>query len=96
MFENAVTNAVRDMDARLADLDPEAIARLEENSTLETSEWLALGDMASRAMLDGVIDAETAQSLHVIHTRFNGEATLAERIVFMQCATELLSARIGR
>ena len=41
--------------------------------------------------------ADTAQTLHVIHTGFtNGGATLAQRLVFMQVATELLAARIGR
>jgi len=95
--ENVITRAVAKMDAKLATLEPEAIARLQESATLDHSEWFALGDMASRAMLDGKIDADTAQTLHVIHTGFtNGGATLAQRLVFMQAASELLAARIGR
>lgn len=94
--DNVVTRAVSDMQTRLNTLDADKIERLNENSTLDHDEWFHLGDMASRAMIDGVIDAETAQTLHVIHTGFrNGDATLAERIIFMQVATELLQRRIA-
>jgi hypothetical protein len=94
MFDNAVTRAVARMDQKLEGLDAETIARLEANSTLDGGDWLQLGDMASRAMVTGKIDAETAQTIHGIHTRFNSGASLAERMVFLQVSAELLAARI--
>jgi hypothetical protein len=93
--DNAVTQAVAEMQVRLDGLDAEKIARLEANAELDHGDWFALGDMASRALMDGTIDADTAQSLHVIHRAYNSTATLAERMVFMQVASELLSARLG-
>ena len=92
--DNVVTRAVADMNTRLASLDADAIARLEETATLDPGDWLTLGDMASRAMIMGQIDADTAQTLHMIHTEFNRGATLAQRLVFLQVATELLAARV--
>lgn len=99
MFDNRITRAVAKMDEKLATLDADAIARVEASATLDTGEWVALGDAASRGMIDGVIDGvidvSSAQTLHVIHTGFrNGEATLAQRLIFMQAACELLAGRI--
>lgn len=95
MFDNRITRAVAKMDEKLATLDADAIARVEASATLDTGEWVALGDAASRGLIDGVIDASSAQTLHVIHTGFNnGEATLAQRLIFMQAACELLAGRI--
>lgn len=94
MFDNAVTRAVAEMSKRLEGLDAEQVARLEANSTLDGGDWLQLGDMASQALVRGHIDAETAQTIHGIHTRFNSGASLAERMVFLQVSAEILAVRI--
>jgi hypothetical protein len=95
LFGNAVTAAVTKTNEKLATLEPDAIARLEETATLEFRDWYELGELASRALLAGHVDADTAQTIYVIHTRFNSGASLAERLVFLQVAEELLSARLA-
>lgn len=89
-FDNPVTRAIRDIDAHIAILTADQVATLEANATLEMRDWLELGDKSSLAMLHGIVELDTANALHMIHERFHNDATLAERIVFMTCMTEIL------
>ena len=91
MFDNRITDAVASMATRIAALDPEKVASLEENASLDMGDWLALGDKSSRAMIGGLVTADEAIALHGIHTRYNGTATLAERLVFLQVMGEVLA-----
>lgn len=95
-LDNITTRAVKEVEARLATLTPDEVARCEQAATLEMSEWLHLGDLWTRAVLESDIDIDSAQALHVIHTRFHSKATLAERLVMIKIAGELLSKRIER
>ena len=95
MFDNKVTKHVALIQGRIDGLDdPAALARLEEAGTLEMSEWLELGDMATRLMLAGMLDQDSAQTLHAIHSDFHHGATLAQRIAFLQIAGEYLTLRV--
>lgn len=92
MFSNIITTAVERVDAKLTELDPEAIERLGATATLTTGEWAALGEMPSRMMRDGVLPPDAAQTLHMIHTSYNSTATLAQRIIFLQVVREYMAA----
>lgn len=91
MMNNPLHKAVADVNERLAGLDAETLATVEESATLSSAEWLALGDKSTRAMIEGIIDQDTANLLHVWHTDFNSTATLAQRVVFMQAMGEILA-----
>jgi hypothetical protein len=95
-FDNKITEAIRRMDAKLADLDADAIARLEENSKLDLADWLEFGDKPSRSMLAGITTQGEAQTLHAIHTDYNNGASLAARIVFLQCMSEILTILVKK
>lgn len=92
--DNPITKAVAVYEAKIADLDAEALARLEEAGTLDTGDWLRFGPTASEAYAGGLIDLDTANALHAIHTRFNNGASLAERVVFIQVMSEILALRL--
>lgn len=87
---NRITEAVRTISSRIAELDAEKVANLEETAKLDTGDWLTFGDKASRAMLAGLVSAEEAQTLHIIHSNYNRDASLAERITYLQVMGELL------
>lgn len=91
METNRITTAITDIAARIADLPADKVANLEETANLETGDWLAMGDKSTRAMLAGLVTADEAQTLHVIHTNYNGSATLAERLTFLQVMGEVLT-----
>ena len=90
MFENPITKAVAVYEAKIAGLDPEALTRVEDAGTLDSSDWLRFGPMPTRAYAAGHINLDTANALHAIHTRFNSGASLAERVVFVQVMSEIL------
>jgi hypothetical protein len=79
----------QDMQDRYLALDPEAQARTEEATDLSNSEWLAMGNKPSLALALGLIDADTAQALHGMHTDFQDMA-VGERAVFIQTMAEVL------
>ncbi len=90
-IDNTITRAVADVEGRIAGLDADAVARVEESATLDAAEWVALGDLSTRAMLADLVTQGEAQTLHAIHTGFLTEgATLAQRVVFLQFAVEAL------
>lgn len=92
--DNRITAAIAAIGERItaaiAD-DPAAEGRLEDAASLDTADWLLLGDKPSRAMLAGLVTADEAQILHGIHTRYNDGATLAERLTFLQIMSEVLT-----
>lgn len=88
---NPITRSVREITAKLATVDAAALERLEETATLDRGDWWRLGYTASRALACGTISTETAMSLHAIHSTFNTSATLAQRLVFITVAGELLA-----
>lgn len=96
MFSNPVTRAVDEFEGRIATLSPEKIANLEEIATLDMGDWLHMGDKASLALAMGIIDANTAQTIHMIHTDFNNGASLAQRLVFLKVMEEILTKVSGR
>lgn len=91
--DNVITNAVARVDARLATLEPDALARLEATCQLDTVEWLAFGDKPSRLASEGILHVDAATYLHRIHTNWNGGATVAERIVFLQVMGEYMGRK---
>lgn len=94
MFDNPITKAVAAYEAKIADLDPDRLETLEDAATLEMVDWLRLGPLASESYLAGLIDLDTANAIHAIHTRFHSGASLAERVVFVQVTGELLALRL--
>lgn len=94
-MDNLITAAIAVFTETLDELTPDRIAEVEAVATLDMGDWLALGDLASRSLMEGRIDAATAQSMHVIHTNFRTTATLAERLVFLKVAHELMGQMIG-
>lgn len=96
MLDNPITQAVAVYGAKIADLDPEKLATLEEVGRLDTADWMMFGPLAYESYQAGLIDLDTANAINDIHTRFHAGASLAERVVFIQAATELLSMRLSR
>lgn len=96
MFSNPVTRAVEEIEGRIATLGPDKIAGLEESATLDMGDWLHMGDKASLALAMGIIDANTAQTIHMIHTDFHRGASLAQRLVFLMVMAEILGKVAGR
>lgn len=90
MLNNRITAAIAQVNTKLADITPEALASLEKATELDMGDWLMFGDKPSRAMLAGKVDAGEAQSLHMIHTAYNRDATTAEKVVFLQVMSEML------
>lgn len=89
-MSNRIADAIYQTANRIADLPEDKRAGLEVTAELETSDWLTFGDKSSRALLAGLVTADEAQTLHVIHSRYNGTATLAEKITYLQVMGELL------
>ena len=95
-LDNVTTRAVKTVQERLDGLSAEEVEKCERAATLEMEEWFHLGDLWTRSVLEGFIDTDSAQALHVIHTRFHGKATLAERLVMIKIGGELLALHIER
>lgn len=89
-MQTALTDVIAAYADRIDAVDADSRESLEAAATLTHEEWLLLGDKASLALASGKIAADIAQHLHSIHTRFNTDATLAERVVFTQVMGELL------
>lgn len=98
LFDHRITQAIAKIDARLADLPPENVQRLDTNARLDFDEWFACGEIPSRALMAGVLTADEAQKLHAIHTGHSVDAynaqPIAERVVFLQTIGELKKAGI--
>lgn len=87
---NRITSAVQTITTKLATLEADKLENLEVTSELDTPDWLTFGDKSSRALLSGLVTADEAQTLYQIHSRYNGTATLAEKITYLQVMGELL------
>jgi hypothetical protein len=86
--ENRILGAIANVDEVIKDLPPDKQEKLVEATQLDLGDWLALGEWPSRALASGRINADEANTLHDIHTRFT-KASIAERAVFMQTIAEL-------
>jgi hypothetical protein len=94
IYPGKVTAAIIRVEDKLADLDAEAVAKLETTATLDFEEYLAFGPYPSEMMVTGLIGANDAQVLHFIHQDFDG-ASMGARIVFLQIMAEYLDRKIG-
>jgi plasmid maintenance system antidote protein VapI len=88
--EHPVHVAVASVTERLATLDADTALRVTEATDLSHDEWFALGDKASLALAHGVIEADTAQILYGIHSRWNTSASTAERVVYLEMMRSIL------
>lgn len=93
LLDDRITRAIATIDARLADLPAENVQRLDDNARLDHDEWFACGPLPSRGLMAGVLTADEAQRLHAIHTDYE-QASIAERVVFLQTIGELKKAGI--
>lgn len=89
---NRVMDAIQDMDRRIAGLDAEKRASLEDRATLDFDEWFTMGDWATRAQMAGIITIDEAMTLYAIHGEAPGTfegSTLAERVTYMRTMVEI-------
>lgn len=93
-FTNRITRAIDAVEAKLADLDPAKVANIEAAATMSTEEFLAFGPIPSELLAMGVLDVDSANTLHAIHGDFDN-SSLAARVVFMQAMGEALAAKVG-
>lgn len=90
MLNNRITDAIAQVNTKLADVTPEALASVAKATELDAGDWLMFGDKPSRAMLAGKVSADEAQTLHMIHTAYNRDASVAQKIVFLQVMSEMI------
>jgi len=86
---NRISDSIMLVTERISGLDADALARVEAAATLDFDEWFTFGDWPSRASMAGIVTLDEAMTLHAIHTDFQGTASLAERVVFMQIMGEI-------
>lgn len=94
IYPGKVTTAIVAVEAKLADLDADTIARLEASATMGDDEFLTFGPLPAEMHASGLLDLNSNQVLHFIHNDFDG-ASLAARIVFLQVMGEFLAAKLG-
>jgi hypothetical protein len=88
----AVARAVTRVAEKMLELDEVAILRLKESVELDFSDRCALRDVLAIAHAEGRLPYDEAIALHAIAEGW-ADASIAERIVWMQCAYESAAAR---
>lgn len=89
-MDNEITSAIANIQTALDGMDEQTVNSLDDACRLGIGEWLALGDKPSLMLMDGVVSAEGASTLHAIHTRFE-RSSIAERFVFLKAISEWIS-----
>lgn len=88
---NRIACSVTKMEERLEFTkitEPQKLAVVETTATITDEEWWAFAPKASVLRSHNVITLDESMTLHSIHTRWCRNATLAERMVFLQIMQE--------